>query len=77
MKFGKVGKEDYSKIIGQIDSLKSNLTQLIHVNQDLTRTTRIANPSKQKSPIASRLKTSRNTTSENKTIKKNASRANK
>jgi hypothetical protein len=60
MKINKA-KEDYSRIIGQIDSLKSNIAQLISVNhnQDTTRTVRIADSSKSKSPVPSKMKTSR------------------
>jgi hypothetical protein len=59
MKFNKVVKEDYSKIIGQIDSLKTNITQLISVNQDTNRTVKIADTNKNKSPITGKMKSSR------------------
>lgn len=67
MKINKSVKEDYSRIIGQIDCLKSNIAQLISVRenqQDTTRTVRIADSSKKtkgksKSPVPTRMKTSR------------------
>lgn len=59
MKFNRVIKEDYTKIIGQIDSLKNNIAQLIQVNQDNHPTSRF-NPNKiNKSPQNNTRKTSR------------------
>lgn len=72
MKPNKAAKEDYSKIIGQIDSLKTNITQLITINHDTCRTVRITDPKKTKSPICSRTKGSRN---DRKSVKKNISQS--
>lgn len=70
-------KEDYSRIIGQIDSLKSNIAQLISVNhnQDTTRTVRKSESSKSKSPLPSKMKTSHTAEKNNK--KKEKSQQNK
>ena len=70
MKFNKVIKEDYSKLIGQIDSLKTNIAQLITVNQDTSRTVKIADNTKNKSVTPNRSKNIRTYDKKDKNSKK-------
>lgn len=75
MKFNRVIKEDYGRIIGQIDSLKTNLAQLLHHNQDSHRTVKMEFCSKSKSPaVTTRGKNIRNS---EKKAERRASKANK
>jgi hypothetical protein len=73
MKFNKIIKEDYSKLIGQIDSLKTNLAQLISVNQDTSRTVKITDNPKNKSVTPHRSKNGRTNDKKEKLSKKKKS----
>jgi hypothetical protein len=59
MKFNRIVKEDYSRLLGQIDSLKTNISQLLHTNQDSQRTVKAGFNRRSKSPRVSHSKTNR------------------
>lgn len=60
MKFNRVPREDYNKLIGQIDSLKSNISQMLTSNRQSNKSTaRFPIKDQPKSPNISTAKTNR------------------